>query len=119
MTLVVVLMLGLGVALVVSSIETDPATGRSVSLVQTFQDIWNDKVNFSQPQVSSGNPGSSSSNSPGWHSPWGPGGAGSPGLPGSPGGVFVGGAAGTAAQYDNYRAAVLRAQLQAQRQQRW
>ena len=49
MTLVVVLMFGLGFVLIASAIETDPKTGKSVSITQTVSDIWNDNVDFSQP----------------------------------------------------------------------
>ena len=55
MTLVVVLLLGLGSVLFISAIETDPTTGKSVSVPQTVQQLWNSQVNFSQP------PGPSSS----------------------------------------------------------
>ena len=49
MTLVVVLLLGLGSVLFISAIETDPTTGKSVSVIATIQQIWNNDVNFSQP----------------------------------------------------------------------
>lgn len=49
MTLVVVLLLGLGAVLIVSAIETDPTTGKSVSVLQTVQQIWNDQIDFGQP----------------------------------------------------------------------
>lgn len=49
MTLVVVLLFGLGSVLIISAIQTDPATGKSTSVIQTAQAIWADKVNFSQP----------------------------------------------------------------------
>lgn len=48
MTLVVVLLFGLGTVLIISAIETDPKTGKSVSVLQTIQDVWNNKVDFSQ-----------------------------------------------------------------------
>ena len=58
MTLVVVLWFGLGVVLIVSAIETDPATGKSVSVLKTISDIWNDRVDFTQPAT----PGAASAN---------------------------------------------------------
>lgn len=54
MTLVVVLLFGLGSVLVISAIETDPTTGKSVSVLQTIQDVWNNKVDFSQPATTPG-----------------------------------------------------------------
>lgn len=48
MTTIVILLLGLGAVLLISSLETDPATGQSVSVLNTISDIWNDRVNFSQ-----------------------------------------------------------------------
>lgn len=58
MTTVVILMIGFGAVLIISSLETDPTTGQPVSIVQTVQDIWNDDVNFSQtaPTTTTGNP---------------------------------------------------------------
>lgn len=49
MTLVVVLLFGFGALLVISAIETDPTTGKSVSVLQTIGDVWNNRVDFSQP----------------------------------------------------------------------
>lgn len=49
MTLLVVLMLGLGAVLIVSAFETDPGTGHSVPVLQTIADVWNNTVDFSQP----------------------------------------------------------------------
>jgi hypothetical protein len=49
MTLVVVLLLGLAAVLIVSAIETDPTTMKSVSVLGTIQQIWTDQVDFSQP----------------------------------------------------------------------
>lgn len=60
MTLVVVLMFGLGSVLVISAIETDPTTGKSVSVVQTIQDVWNNRVDFSQPSTSAATNGGGS-----------------------------------------------------------
>lgn len=77
MTLVVVLLLGLGAVLVVSAIETDPTTGKSVSVIQTAQDIWANNVNFAQPSVGIGNSGAT-----------GPGHNPGPGLGGA-GGAFA------------------------------
>lgn len=57
MTLVVVLMFGLGGVLIASAVETDPKTGKSVSITQTISDIWNDKVDFSQPGGAASNGG--------------------------------------------------------------
>ena len=54
MTLLVVLLLGLGGVLVVSAIETDPGTGKSVSIMGTLGDIWNNTLDFSQPAMSQG-----------------------------------------------------------------
>lgn len=75
MTLLVVLMLGAGFVLIISAIETDPSTGKSISVLKTIGDIWNDRVSFQQPAISSGNPGSSSSSSssgsPAWTAPFG------------------------------------------------
>lgn len=73
MTLVVVLLLGLGAVLIVSAIETDPTTGKSVSVVKTIAEIWNDQVDFSQPAgppAQSGNNGGGTvptdPNNPAW-----------------------------------------------------
>ena len=49
MTLVVVLLLGLGSVLVISAIETDPTTKKSISVMTTIQQLWDNNVNFSQP----------------------------------------------------------------------
>ena len=54
MTLVVVLLFGFGALLVISSIETDPTTGKSVSVLQTIGDVWNNRVDFSQPSAEGG-----------------------------------------------------------------
>lgn len=54
MTLIVVLLFGLGSVLIVSAIETDPKTGKSVSVLQTIADVWNNRVDFSQPAASGG-----------------------------------------------------------------
>lgn len=62
MTLLVVLLYGLGAVLVASAIETDHKTGRSVSITQTVQDIWNDTLDFSQP-ASNSSSGTSSNTS--------------------------------------------------------
>lgn len=61
MTLVVVLLFGLGTVLILSAIETDPKTGKSVSVIQVIQDVWNNKVDFSQPGSSSSDSSGSSS----------------------------------------------------------
>ena len=45
----VVLLLGLGSVLVISAIETDPTTGKSISVIATIQQIWDNNINFSQP----------------------------------------------------------------------
>jgi hypothetical protein len=57
MTLLVVLFLGAGFVLIASSIETDKATGKSVSIIQTIKDIWTNNVDFSQPTWSGGGGG--------------------------------------------------------------
>ena len=57
MTLVVVLLLGLGSVLFISAIETDPTTGKSVSVIATIQQIWSDQVDFGQPQGPGGGGG--------------------------------------------------------------
>jgi hypothetical protein len=48
-TLVVVLLFGLGSVLIISAIQTDPATGKSTSVLATIQDVWNNKLDFTQP----------------------------------------------------------------------
>lgn len=118
MTLVVVLLLGAGFVLIISAIETDPTTGRSVSVTKTISDIWNDRVSFQQPAVSTANPGSSSSSSSGGTGQLPgtlPGGT----LPGStilPGGTFLGGSAPAAnLTGDAYRRQLVTAYLQSQR----
>ncbi len=55
MTLVVVLLFGLGSVLILSAIETDPATGKSVSVLLTIANVWNNKLDVSQP-ASGGQP---------------------------------------------------------------
>jgi hypothetical protein len=57
LTLVVVLLFGLGSVLVMSAIETDPATGKSVSVLQTIANVWNNQLDFSQPASSGGGGG--------------------------------------------------------------
>jgi len=54
MTLLVVIILGAGMVLIASAIETDKTTGKSVSIIQTIKDIWNGGVDFSQPSMSQG-----------------------------------------------------------------
>lgn len=54
MTTVVILMMGFGVILIISAIETDPATGNGMSVLQTFSDVWNNRVSFSQPGGATG-----------------------------------------------------------------
>ncbi len=54
MTLIVVLLWGLGAVLVISAIETDPKTGKSVSVLQTISDVWNNRLDFSQPAAAGG-----------------------------------------------------------------
>lgn len=49
MTTVVILMIGFGAILIISAIETDPATGKDVSVTQTFRDVWDNQLDFSQP----------------------------------------------------------------------
>lgn len=54
MTLVAILLFGLGAVLVMSAIETDKTTGKSVSVLQTISDVWNDRLDFSQPGQTGG-----------------------------------------------------------------
>ncbi len=54
MTLIVVLLWGLGAVLIISAIETDPKTGKSVSVLQTISDVWNNRLDFSQPAAAGG-----------------------------------------------------------------
>ena len=49
MTTVVILMIGFGAILIISAIETDPTTGKSVNVLQTMVDVWQDNLDFSQP----------------------------------------------------------------------
>lgn len=51
MTTLVILLLGLGSALITSAFETNP-DGSDVSLLQTISDIWNDNLNFKQGSTS-------------------------------------------------------------------
>ena len=90
MTTVVILMMGFGAILIISAIETDPNTGNSVSVLQTISDVWNNRVSFTQPSMTTGGPPAS-------------GGGGSSGgfgsrLPPQPVTPL-----GTAAQYDAFR----------------
>lgn len=48
MTLFVVLLFGLGTVLIVSGYETDPATGKSVSIWNTVQLIWAGEITFAE-----------------------------------------------------------------------
>lgn len=48
LTLVVVLLFGLGTVLIVSAIETDPTTGKSRSVTGTIADVWNNSLDFGQ-----------------------------------------------------------------------
>src|SRR5215471_2354771 len=112
MTLLVVLMWGFGTVLIISAMETDPATGHSVSVLQTIQDIWQNKLSFpSGESVDTGGPG---------HSPGA--GRGATGLAGPPPGrppvTPPGGGPGKggASPYDDYRAAVMRAWIQSLQQ---
>lgn len=118
MTLLVVLMFGFGAVLIISAIETDPKTGKSVSITQTINDIWNNTVDFSQPAESGGNAGGGQTANSGG----GGGGGGSfilqpPGSPLNPpppgGGPGLGTAAGPDAA-DAYRQGVVRAWLRSQ-----
>lgn len=54
MTLLVVLMLGAGAVLILSAIQTDPATGQSVSVIQTIRNVWNNKLTPSQAGFNAG-----------------------------------------------------------------
>lgn len=54
MTLVALLLFGLGAVLIMSAIETDKTTGKSVSVLQTIVGVWNDKLDFSQPGQTGG-----------------------------------------------------------------
>lgn len=47
MTTVVILLLGAGLVLITSAVEST-ASGSDVSILQTISDIWQDKVNFQQ-----------------------------------------------------------------------
>lgn len=89
MTLLIVLMFGLGTVLIVSAIETDPATGNSISVLQTMQDVWNNDL----PST---------------------GGSGTQTPPGHGQQPQFGNMGGSAA-YDRYRSAVVQAYLQSQR----
>ena len=100
MTRVIVLMLGTGVVLIVSSIETDPKTGKSVSILQTVSDIWNNNL-----------PGTSSAGAGAGQAPAG----GTPSNPGGPGGQVPQFGSGGSANYGAYQAAVTQAYVQSQR----
>lgn len=58
MTTVVILMMGFGAILIISAIETDPTTGADVSVLQTFRDVWDNRLDFSQPSSGPSSPAS-------------------------------------------------------------
>lgn len=98
-------MLGTGIVLIVSAIETDPKTGKSVSILQTVSDIWNNNL----PGTSSAS--ASSAGAGAGQAPAG----GTPSNPGGPGGQVPQFGSGGSANYGAYQAAVTQAYVQSQR----
>lgn len=110
MTLLVVLMLGAGVVLIVSSIQTDPTTGKSVSVLQTISNIWNNKLTGSQAGFAAGANAAAALSTANPNNP-----PNNPPNTGGKGGATATGMGGGDLSADAYRAAIVRAVLQSQR----